>query len=334
MKEITFEHRMAAHCETGTVTALLNYGGLDITEPMVFGIASGIFFGYFESSNFSFPTFIVRNKPGSIRKNISKRLGVKFHEQKFSDPLKGERVLNELISNGIPTAAQVDFYYMDYMPEYQRVHINVHFVNVIGKNETAYLVSDSYYPKKSELKIGTLNKARFAGGFMAPKGFLFYPLAIPSEINFEKAIITGIKKASYNMLKLPVPFIGIKGMRKFARKVKGWPNIARDIDHLSHEIMRINILLEDQGTGGAGFRYLYATFLQQVAAKLNENSLKDMSKRMMLIGDNWRNISYFAAKSGKNRDLGPERLNELSEMINARADEEQQFFSDLAKLVK
>jgi hypothetical protein len=334
MKEIVFEHRMAAHCETGTITALLNHGGLDITEPMVFGIASGIFFGYFESSNFSFPTFIVRNKPGSIRKNISKRLGIKFYEQQFKDHIKGERALNELISNGIPTAAQVDFYYMDYMPDYQRVHINVHFINVIGLNENTYQVSDSYYPKKSELKIQTLNKARFAGGYMAPNGFIFYPQSVPTEINLEKAIITGIKKASYNMLKLPVPFIGIKGIRKFAKRVKDWPAMARDIDHLSHEIMRINILLEDQGTGGAGFRYLYATFLQQAAAKLKENNLNDMSKRMMIIGDNWRNISYFAAKAGKNRDLGPERLAVLSEMINARADEEHQLFSELAKLVK
>jgi len=55
---------------------------------------------------------------------------------------------------------------------------------------------------------------------------------------------------------------------------------------------------------------------------------------MMEIGDNWRNISYFAAKIGKNRDLGPERLKELSNMINDRADEEQIFFTDLYKLVK
>jgi len=43
-KVIDFEHRMAAHCETGTLTALLNYNGLKITEPLVFGIANGIFF--------------------------------------------------------------------------------------------------------------------------------------------------------------------------------------------------------------------------------------------------------------------------------------------------
>ena len=136
------------------------------------------------------------------------------------------------------------------------------------------------------------------------------------------------------MTKLPVPFVGVKGIRKFARKVTDWPKLARDSDDLSHEIKKINILLEDQGTGGAGFRYLYATFLQQAAEMLNDDQLIKMSKRMMEIGDNWRNISYFAAKIGKTRDLGPERLKELSNMINDMADQEQPFFTELYKIVK
>ncbi len=334
MKEIKFEHKMGAHCESGTVTALLNHKGLDISEPMVFGISGNIFFGYMESSNFSFPTFIVRNKPGSIRKNFGKYTGVKFHTKSFKSKEKGEAYLNNLINNDIPTAAQVDFYYMDYLPEWQRVHINVHFVTLIGKNETDYLVSDSYFPQKAKIDINRMTKARFVNGFMAPKGFLFYPESIPGNIDLDKAIIKGIKKSAYNMTKIPIPFLGIKGMRKFAKKVTEWPKITRDIDHLSHEIMKITLLLEDQGTGGAGYRYLFATFLQEASEKLNDNSFKDMSKRMMEIGDNWRNISYFAAKIGKNRDLGPERLKELSNMINDRADEEQEFFTDLYKLVK
>ncbi len=334
MKEINFEHKMAAHCETGTVKALLNHSGLDITEAMVFGIASGIFFGYLESANFPLPSFIVRNKPGSIRTNISKRLGIKFNTQKFRSAEAGEAALDKLINASIPTAAQVDFYYMEYMPDWQRVHINVHFVNVVGLNEKNYLLSDSYFPKKSELAKTTFTKARFVGGYMAPKGFIFYPEHIPGNIDFVPAIRKGIKKAARDMTRLPVPFIGVKGIRKFAKKVVTWPGKARDIDHLSHEIMKINILLEDQGTGGAGFRFLYATFLQQAAQLLKDGQLEGMSKRMMAIGDDWRNISYFAAKIGKQRDLGSERLNELSEMINNMADQEQAFFSELYKMAK
>jgi hypothetical protein len=334
MKEISFEHKMAAHCESGTVTAQLNHAGLEITEPMVFGIASGIFFGYFESSNLPFPMFIVRNKPGSMRKNISKRLGVKFYAKDFRKPQKGIDELNRLLDEGQPVATQVDFYYMEFLPEFMRTHVNVHFVNIIGKNENTYLVSDSYSRQKAELPVETLNKARFVGGHMAPKGFLFYPTYIPENIDFNKAIIKGIKKAAHDMIKIPVPFIGIRGMRKFAKKITGWPELARDIDHLSHEIMKINVFLEDQGTGGAGFRFLYATFLQQAAQRLKDAQLEGMSKRMMAIGDDWRNISYFAAKIGKNRDLGKERLEELSQMIYNMADQEQAFFSELYKMVK
>ena len=145
MKEINFEHKMAAHCESGTVTALLNHSGLEITEPMLFGITSGIFFGYFESSNFPFPMFIVRNKPGSMRKNIAKRLGVKFYTKSFKKPQYGIDELNRLLDDGRPVATQVDFYYMEFLPEFMRAHINVHFVNIVGKNEKNYLVSDSYW---------------------------------------------------------------------------------------------------------------------------------------------------------------------------------------------
>jgi len=332
-KIIDFKHKMAAHCETGTLTSLLNHDGIEISESLVFGIANGIFFGYIESSNFPFPTIIVRSRPGQIRENIIKRLNVKFEKYKFKNIEKGEAKLDELIDKGIPTAVQVDFFYMDYMPDWQRVHINIHFIIIIGKKENKYIISDSYYSTITELDKIMMRKARWAGGYMAPKGFLYYSKNAPKTLDLTKPIIKGIKKACWSMLNIPIPFVGIKGIYKFAEKVKEWPSLARDTEHLSGEIMKINIFLEDQGTGGGGFRYMYATFLQQASNILQNSDLKDMSKRMMENGDEWRNISYFVAKIGKNRDLGADRLEELSLMIRKRGDEEKAFFNDLRKMV-
>lgn len=329
-----FQHKMAAHCETGTVTSLLNNGGLDITEAMVFGISSGIFFGYFTGKQFTFPHFIVRNQPGKIRENIGKRLGVKWETATFRNEDKGMSALDSLLEQGKVVSTQVDFFYLDYIPDYLRVHINVHFMNVVGKQDGHYLVSDSYFPKVQELKETSLRRGRFAGGTFSPKGFMFYPTYIPTEVNLEPAIRKGIQKACRNMLKLPVPFIGIRGMRKFANHIVEWPKFAMDEEHLSHEISKINILLEDQGTGGAGFRFMYATFLRQAADILKEPRLLDFSKRMMEIGDKWREISLKSARMGKNRDLGTERLNELKAMIHERADEEEVFFNELMKTIK
>ena len=334
MSTIQFNHKMGAHCESGTVTSLLNHAGLEITEPMVFGIASGIFFGYFHKHKaFAFPTFIVRNRPGEMRKNIQKRLGIKFKTFSYRDSTVGMQALDALLEKNIPVASQVDFYYMDYVPSWEQVHINVHFMIVIGKEGSTYIISDSYFPKPVELKEESLLRGRFAGGNMSPKGFLFYPEHIPENIDYIKPIVKGIKKACFNMLNLPVPFIGIKGIRLFARKIVDWPSLARDTEHLSHEVMKINILLEDQGTGGAGFRYMYATFLQQASDILNNPHLKDLSEELMSIGDGWREISLFAARIGKNRDLGPDKMKQLSNMISDRADIEEKFFKQLRKSI-
>ena len=46
-KDKEFIHRTAAHCESGSTANLLFNYGIEASEPLVFGIGSGIFFGYF-----------------------------------------------------------------------------------------------------------------------------------------------------------------------------------------------------------------------------------------------------------------------------------------------
>jgi len=53
----------------------------------------------------------------------------------------------------------------------------------------------------------------------------------------------------------------------------------------------------------------------------------------MEIGDNWRKFSLFAARIGKNRDLGPEKMKQLSEMLYELAGMEENFFKDLYQTV-
>jgi tRNA G26 N,N-dimethylase Trm1 len=135
------------------------------------------------------------------------------------------------------------------------------------------------------------------------------------------------------MLKIPMPFLGVRGIRRFADKIVEWPKYARDIEELAHEIFKINVMLEDQGTGGGGFRYMYASFLREAGLLLNGPMLQDLSKRMMDIGDGWREISLYSSRMAKNRDLGTEKLKELGDIIRAKADLETVFFKDLKKTI-
>jgi hypothetical protein len=322
---------MAAHCETGKVSALLDHKGLTLAEPMVFGIGAGIFFAYLDMPSMPFPTFAVRTQPGVIPRKVARRIGADFCMRRFRSPDKAMRALDELVDRGVPAAVGVDLFHMDYFPPYTRVHFNGHFVMVVDRTDTGYTISDVYHPEPAVLSREALARARFARGMLAPKGLMFHVARVPGSVDLRKPVVKGIREAARNMVMLPVPFIGVRGIRLFARKVTTWPARTRDIDHLSHEIMKIHIALEDQGTGGGGFRFMFATFLQQAANLLGNEELAELSRESMRIGDAWREISLFVARIGKKRDLGPERLRELSGMIMARADDEQRLFGRLLK---
>jgi hypothetical protein len=271
----------------------------------------------------------MRSKPGDIRRNAAKRLGATFKTMTFRDPRKAKKTLEELLEKNIPVAVQVDMFYMDYIPAHLRTHFNAHFIVVFGKENGLFHVSDCYYPATATISEDTLESGRFAKGDFAPRGLMFHPTDVPKEPNIEQAVLRGIRQAARDMLKLPIPFIGIRGMRMFSKKVVSWPKYARNSDQLSHEIMKIHIQLEEQGTGGGGFRFMYATFLQEASKLLNKPALSDLSRKMMANGDKWREISVFAARIGKNRDFGEDKLDELSTMIAGRADEEEKLFKEL-----
>ncbi len=44
--KIDFTHKQTAHCENGVVSNLMTFNGFPISEPMVFGIGSGLLFCY------------------------------------------------------------------------------------------------------------------------------------------------------------------------------------------------------------------------------------------------------------------------------------------------
>ena len=82
--ETNFTHHQSAHCENGVASNLLKHIGLTISEPMVFGIGSGLFFVYlpFIKVNYA-PAISYRPMPGQIFNKLAKRLGLTIKRQKF-----------------------------------------------------------------------------------------------------------------------------------------------------------------------------------------------------------------------------------------------------------
>jgi hypothetical protein len=330
--ETNFKHHQSAHCENGVASNLLKHNGLNISEPMVFGIGSGLFFVYlpFIKVNFA-PAISYRPMPGIIFNRVAKRLGLKIKREKFSSEANAVKALDENLKNNIPTGLQVGVFNLTYFPDEYRFHFNAHNLVVYGKTETDYLISDPVMETVTTLTHAELNKVRFAKGAFAPRGQMYYPIEIPQHIDLKKAIVKGIKNTCRDML-APAPIIGVRGIRLVARKIKKWPHKVgtKKTNHYLAQIVRMQ---EEIGTGGGGFRFIYAAFLQEAAVILENNTLKELADEMTLIGDLWRDFAVNASRIYKNRSIQEDVYNTIADELLTIADKEEVFFKKLKKSI-
>lgn len=330
--ETNFTHHQSAHCENGVASNLLKHNGFDISEPMIFGIGSGLFFVYipFLKVNHA-PAISYRPMPGTIFNKAAKRLGFKVRRVKFSNPKAAEKALDENLKNNIPTGLQVGVFNLAYFPDEYRFHFNAHNCVVYGKTDTHYLVSDPVMETVTTLTHKELEKVRFAKGAFAPKGQMYYPISVPEKAALPSAIIKGIKETCRDML-APVPFVGVKGIRTVARKIPKWAEKlgAKKANHYLAQIVRMQ---EEIGTGGGGFRFIYAAFLQEASVILKNDKLKELAAEMTIIGDMWRDFAVNASRVYKNRSNQEDVYNTISKEMLAIADKEEVFFKKLEKAI-
>jgi hypothetical protein len=325
-----FPHRHAAHCESGTVATLLRTRGLDLSEPMIFGIGGGLYFIHVPFAKLGgFPLTAYRIMPRAIIKNLTKRLGITMHYERFRDPEVGTRRLDELLASGTSVGLQSNIYWLSYFPPDMRFQYNGHNMVAYGKQADTYLISDPVTDVTVTCPADDLKRARFArGGPFAPKGLLYYPEEIPARLDLAPAALKATRKVCKDILDTPIPLIGIRGIRYLAKRVENWPS------KLGDKAARANVahvirMQEEIGTGGAGFRFLYAAFLQEAAELLERPALKGISQQLTDVGDRWREFAVRGAQLCKAKEIGDQPYRHLAGLLRQCADGEQRVFTEL-----
>ncbi len=319
-----FLHQHAAHCESGVVSSLLRHEGIAISEAMAFGLSAALSFAYLPFIKLAgMPLIAYRMPPRFIIKGLSKPLKTRFVFETFSSPDTGKKRLDELIAQGKVVGLQTSVYWLPYFPEDMRFHFNGHNLLVYGRERDEYLISDPVFETPVRCASADLQRARFAKGMLAPKGLLYYPQDIGSEGVQPDAVLVAIRKNCKIMLG-PVPIAGIRGIRLLAKKIRALPGDAPATKAFIGHIIRMQ---EEIGTGGAGFRFLYAAFLQEAARLTARPQLARLADELTEIGDGWRGFALAIARMVKGRDpMDPARL---ADLLAAQADAEARFFAAL-----
>lgn len=327
-----FKHFQSAHCENGVASNLLKNKGIEISEPMIFGIGSGLFFVFlpFLEVNHA-PAISYRPMPGMIFNRAAKNLGIKVKRHKFRSTKSAQTFLDEQLLANRPCGLQVGVYNLTYFPEEYKFHFNGHNLVVFGKQDQTYLISDPVMQETTKLTESELEKVRFSKGVLAPKGHLYYPEYIPEKIDYRKAITKGIKKTCREML-APVPIVGVRGIRMVAKRIKKMPTKIGNAK-TNYFLAQMIRMQEEIGTGGGGFRYIYAAFLQEASQKLNQPNLNDFALEISAIGDKWREFALNASRVYKKRNNAQDIYDVISDQLLELADLEESFFKRLRKAI-
>lgn len=297
-----FPHQQTAHCETGVMSALLRHHGLSMDEAFVFGLGRGLSFAFIPVLKLSgMPLIAYRSMPRAIIRNTCRALGLRLQMQKFASPDAGMRALDAALDAGRLVGLQTSVFWLPYFPPEMRFHFNAHNLLVYGRDGDDYLISDPVFEQVQRCPRADLQRARFARGALAARGLMYTvdeaSLPQAAELSLKPLLRQAMVRNARHMLPpAPVFFAGVNGIRTLARRVQALPASGHDDAFCKLFLGHIVRMQEEIGTGGAGFRYLYAFFLQQVAEQLQQPVFQQHSRTLTDIGDAWRLMASQAVR--------------------------------------
>ena len=299
-----------------------------MSEPMVFGLSSSMIFAYLPMVKMAgLPLIAYRMVPGSIMRGVTRAIGVKWNAQTFKSAEAGMQAMDAALEAGQPVGIQTGIYWLPYVPEDMRFHFNAHNLVVSHKQGDDYVVSDPLFEETNLCDAASMKKARFVKGVMAPKGRMYHVETLPEDIDYARAIPEAIRRNA-KLMKAPfVPMVGMSGIRFMGGVIrKTERNKPDQLKPLLGHIVRMQ---EEIGTGGAGFRFIYAAFLKEAAQKLSDERLAVASKELVDAGDEWRRFALSATKMCRGRKAMD--VAELDRLLNVVADRETAVWAKLRR---
>ncbi|MEV4176271.1 BtrH N-terminal domain-containing protein [Nonomuraea sp. NPDC049709] len=292
------EARDTQHCETTALGVLLRHEGLDLSEPMLFGLGSGLSFIYWDSKAMAVPFLGGRVRPFELTGNLAARLGLTLRTEETTSPRKAWANVAAQIDAGRPVGLQLDSYHLDYFRS--KVHFGGHVVAMYGYDEhDAYLVDTGPQGGAVRTSRTSLAEARAERGPMTARSRSF-TIELPAHpVPWQEQLVPAITACAAAFLAAPIANLGHRGIDKAARQVPGW--LAR-AEQPQRDLPQAALLMEQAGTGGALFRALYRDFLGECAGLIDDDGLRTGHRLYGEAAVMWTDVAALIAKAGETGD--------------------------------
>jgi hypothetical protein len=282
-----FQPFIGQHCETTATGCLLCQIGIELTEPMLFGLGEGLSFIYWKMKSMDFPFLGGRIKTDLLTQNICRNLNLTLNAIETSSIKKAWSNVSDLIANGIAVGLKLDCFHLDYFTS--KIHFAGHYVALYGyDHKDAYLIDTDQQGGRVKTSLASLALARNEKGPMSSRN-LSYTIARNGQHPELKSVIkSAIFQNAREYLNPPIKNISYQGIIKASRAIKAWyntsPNRKRDFQTMA-------LLMERAGTGGALFRNLYRDFLAEAAELTSMPELQLAAAQFRNIAKQWTTVA-------------------------------------------
>lgn len=333
-----FRAQPGEHCETTALRNMLGYEGVLLSEPMLFGLGSGIDFQYWPSPDPRkvTPTLSGRIEPGRIAADLCHALDVDLVVAEAESPGDARDAVVKLLADGCVVGLKVDIHYLGYFSASR--HFASHYVALYGMDESYAAVVDTRQQGGTHrLPVHSLAAARNSReGFMPSRNLYMYVDRVPAELAnlpgqpVKPAVVwRAIADAARNALTDRGPHRGPQGMVTTAEEMRDWH---RAFDDPKTMVTDIGTFWRYAGTGGANFRRLYAAFLAECEESLRDGALAGPRKLFSSIESEWDEV--IDTLIGYRRDGDRARLQHASDRLKALADAETSAFGSLLAIAR
>lgn len=314
------------HCETTATGTLLRQIGIELSEPMLFGLGEGLGFIFWNMKSMNFPFIGGRVKPDILTENIARNLNLELTVKETSSNQKAWDNVKELIDNGQAVGLKLDCFHLQYFS--RPFHFAGHYTALYGyDNENAFLVDTKQQGGQVKTTLKSLALARAEKGPMSSKN-LYYTLRKTNKtFDIKTAIITAIRNNATEYINPPITNIGYKGIYKTSSEIVKWFKTSKDIEN---DFKTSAMLMEKAGTGGALFRNLYRDFLKESYDLLKLDKLKTGYEAFVEIADLWTSVSQLFEKVSKTKDF--KYIEQASEILKTISDKEKKTMEILATI--
>ena len=288
MTLIKTTHVPGLHCCSTAIADLVRFHGFGWSEDFCFGIGGGLGITYLKTPQAS-PTRLLHTRSLGYEERFFNAIGVTdFSWVSAATVEESEQQLITALNENRPALLLTDIYYLHYFNSSS--HFPGHGIMAWGcnKEEQTFYVTDTEREKGETVSFEKMRKARVSQQIpFIYNGDFYAPQHLDKPTDLKNLCQQVIKENASRLLVATDPTSGISALQTLIDDFSDWESSTDWQWNCRFAYQTI----EKRGTGGSGFRKMYARFLNESSQYLNSIKELHLEDKMLKSAQSWHELS-------------------------------------------